>query len=446
MLLAPCSTIQKIEALQRRFLWEGGKQTGRKLHLISWEKSSKPLLEGGLNFKNSRIQNLALGEKLLWNIVSGAPTWCKSALWKKYFKGPRERCLESSYRLSKGSPFFTLSKKVLPLFIPHLTWVPRNGRKTKIWNDSILGDPPLNSRQDLRRLENWMGTQNLKTLADISIWGEDRHQSWQGWEVSNLPPDLEGEWGTLKHCLQGKAPLKKKGKDKRGWGINAKEYTTAIGYRLLYKIPTAPENPLIWKAIWHSKSIPKIDLFTWTLAHNNILTGEILQRKGWAGPHRCPLCQQAEETTNHLLLNCAFSKEVWKLTLGSGAEVNLPEDIKSLLQHWDNLYPFQHRIQSQVAALWRILPKFILWNLWLERNSRIFRDRARSAPIVVANIQALFGESTPYICQSNYKGKPDEVEVLWLEQFKIRSAKEITTVAPSTEDWEIRKEKHEFDN
>jgi hypothetical protein len=35
LLLAPMSTFQKIEALFRRFLWEGGKQTGRKLHLIS---------------------------------------------------------------------------------------------------------------------------------------------------------------------------------------------------------------------------------------------------------------------------------------------------------------------------------------------------------------------------------------------------------------------------
>jgi hypothetical protein len=35
MLLALGSTIQKIEAMQRRFLWEGGKKTERKLHLIN---------------------------------------------------------------------------------------------------------------------------------------------------------------------------------------------------------------------------------------------------------------------------------------------------------------------------------------------------------------------------------------------------------------------------
>jgi hypothetical protein len=59
LLLAPVTTIQKIEALLRRFLWEGGKQTGRKLHLISWEKVTKPFLEGGLQLKNIHTQNLA---------------------------------------------------------------------------------------------------------------------------------------------------------------------------------------------------------------------------------------------------------------------------------------------------------------------------------------------------------------------------------------------------
>jgi hypothetical protein len=71
LLLAPSSIIQKIEAMFRRFLWEGGKQSGRKLHLISWEKISKPISEGGLNFKNTHVQNLALGAKILWNLITG---------------------------------------------------------------------------------------------------------------------------------------------------------------------------------------------------------------------------------------------------------------------------------------------------------------------------------------------------------------------------------------
>jgi ribonuclease HI len=445
-LLAPASVIQKIEALQRRFLWEGGKQSRRKMHLINWEKTSKPLLEGGLNFKKTQAQNLALGAKLLWTMVTGKPTWSKLALWKKYFRGPRDRCLDFPCRESKGSPIFTLCKKALPHFSPHLTWVPRNGKKIKIWQDSIMGDPPLGLRQDLLRLKDWMESQNIITLFDISTWGEDKFMTWQGWGVLNRPPDLEREWSTLQLCLQGKAPLKKKGKDERGWGRNAKAYTTAEGYHLITNVPNVLPNPTIWRAIWQSKSIPKIDLFIWTLAHNSIQTGENLKRRGWEGPYRCPFCLHAEETTDHLLLNCEYSKEVWKLATGTQSAISLPPDTRSLLHQWDSYYPFKTKKRSQAFALWKVLPKFILWNLWLERNNRIFRDNKRSTTLVVTKIHALFGETAPYLFQSKNNQTLEAPEELWLNHFKIQCHMGIKASIPIKEEWEIRKGKQDFAN
>jgi hypothetical protein len=85
LLLAPVTIIQKMEALFRRFLWEGGNNTRRKLHLISWEKVAKPFSEGGLHFKNMHVQNIALGAKILWHLITGKSSWSKRALWKKYF-------------------------------------------------------------------------------------------------------------------------------------------------------------------------------------------------------------------------------------------------------------------------------------------------------------------------------------------------------------------------
>jgi hypothetical protein len=63
-----------------------------------------------------------------------------------------------------------------------------------------------------------MRIQNLNSIWDISIWGNDERKTWLMWETANLPPKLEEEWKTLKYCLQGKSPLKKGKKDKRGWG------------------------------------------------------------------------------------------------------------------------------------------------------------------------------------------------------------------------------------
>jgi hypothetical protein len=195
-------------------------------------------------------------------------------------------------------------------FSPQLTWIPGNGKEINILENSIMGDPPLGSRQDLKQLKVWMRTQNLNSLLDISVWGNDEPKSWQNLEMANITPNLEEDRNTLKFCLQGKSSLKERKKDKRGWGTRFGIYTRVVGYQHLVSIPDVPPDPTIWRAIWTAKSIPNIDMFVWTMAHRGILTREKLIQIGWEGPHRCPLCLQEEETTDHMLLSCVYSKEV----------------------------------------------------------------------------------------------------------------------------------------
>jgi hypothetical protein len=110
-------------------------------------------------------------------------------------------------------------------------------------------DPPLGLRKGLDQLKEWMRIQNLNSMWDISIWGNDERKAWLRWETANLPPDLEEEWNTLKYCLQGKSPLNKGKKDKRGWGALFVIYTTATGYQLTTIVPHVPLDPSIWKSI-----------------------------------------------------------------------------------------------------------------------------------------------------------------------------------------------------
>jgi hypothetical protein len=120
IMLAPKSIINKIDTLLRIFLWEGGRQTERKLHLVSWEKLKKTILEGGLQIRDVATQNLAMGEKILWSLVSSKSSWSKEVLWKKYFQGKRIRCLECPPKVLKGSPILTLCLRSLDHFIPSL--------------------------------------------------------------------------------------------------------------------------------------------------------------------------------------------------------------------------------------------------------------------------------------------------------------------------------------
>ena len=74
ILFAPKVIIASIEALLRNFLCKGGKQNEKKLPLVSWNKVSKPLMQGGLQIRNLAWKNLALGAKILRKIVSRKST------------------------------------------------------------------------------------------------------------------------------------------------------------------------------------------------------------------------------------------------------------------------------------------------------------------------------------------------------------------------------------
>jgi hypothetical protein len=131
-LLAPKSIVNQIDVLLRRFLWEGGKNGERKIHLVSWDKVKAPKREGGLQIRDVSMQNLAMGGKILWSMINGKASWSTKALWKKYFLGHKERCLDWPPMTMKGSPIFNLFFKARELLISKLYWIPKNGKKIKI--------------------------------------------------------------------------------------------------------------------------------------------------------------------------------------------------------------------------------------------------------------------------------------------------------------------------
>jgi hypothetical protein len=61
----PASVAQRIEKLQRNFLW-GGMGDGMKYHLVRWDQVCSPMDCGGLGVKNLTLFNKALLGKWLW--------------------------------------------------------------------------------------------------------------------------------------------------------------------------------------------------------------------------------------------------------------------------------------------------------------------------------------------------------------------------------------------
>lgn len=173
ILLAPGSVICKLERLLRKFIWEGGKGNEKKLHLISWDKIQKPCDEGGLQVRNLSIQNLALGAKFLWQLITRKESWSKEVLRKKYFPGTRKRCLDSQTPFRNGSPVYELCIKALDLFKRNLYWIPGNGKKIQVWEDSILGETPLGKCMEVDNIKCWLVDKGATSLWDLSAWEDN---------------------------------------------------------------------------------------------------------------------------------------------------------------------------------------------------------------------------------------------------------------------------------
>ena len=119
-------------------------------------------------------------------------------------------------------------------------------------------------------------------------------------------------------------------------------------------------NPAIWNYLWNRSTLPKIEMFIWSLLHERVLTGENLEKRGFAGPFRCPLCAEASENINHLFLNCPYAISVWKEVMKCGGDkIQWPEKIQDCFLNWNKMYQGELAQKKGLTACWMKLPKLI---------------------------------------------------------------------------------------
>ena len=70
LLLAPKTITAQISKLLRDFLWNGGKGNQNKLYLVCWETIKKPISKGGLQIRDPGLANIALGRKIIWQMIT----------------------------------------------------------------------------------------------------------------------------------------------------------------------------------------------------------------------------------------------------------------------------------------------------------------------------------------------------------------------------------------
>lgn len=85
-------------------------------------------------------------------------------------------------------------------------------------------------------------------------------------------------------------------------------YTAVSAYRSFFIGRTTLMGA---KELWKASAPPRVKFFLWLALHGRLWTAERRRRHGLQDGDACALCGELPEITDHLLLSCAYAREVW---------------------------------------------------------------------------------------------------------------------------------------
>ena len=123
-----------------------------------------------------------------------------------------------------------------------------------------------------------------------------------------------------------------------------------------------------WKMVWQLKVPPHVAFFSWIAALGKILTTDNLQKRHFVVLEWCYMYKRYGESIDHLLLHCPIAYEMWSMVFCLfGICWVMQQRVVDLLDCWSCNCRQHHNI-----AIWRIVPHYLMWCIWQERNTRSF--------------------------------------------------------------------------
>eukprot|EP00253_Pinus_taeda_P027254 PITA_27254 len=252
-LLAPRNVMEQISKLLREFLWQGGKGSEKRFHLVNWDVVKRTKEERGLQIRDPHLVNLALGGKILWKLIHDSSHSVSNTLWSKYGIS-KDLSNVTHTSITKSTQLWNLCCKSSQHFKNHLYRIPGSGKHINIWTESIMMNTPLADKTDITELRNWLERAGVKRLYDLSKWNQ--HDEWEGWDLFGVPNRLKNQQSLLEEYLEDAAPVHRDAKDCWGWG-QAGVYSTTKGYRVLQGKRNSNHPSSLWKSVWDSFATPK---------------------------------------------------------------------------------------------------------------------------------------------------------------------------------------------
>ncbi|KAM2620934.1 hypothetical protein TB2_025760 [Malus domestica] len=194
-----------------------------------------------------------------------------------------------------------------------------NGKEVRVWVDRWLPSIPSGRPSPLGTVQV---SRNLRVNSLICNESGD-------WEVDFLKPFVvEEEIKAILEIPLGDPTLK----DRLVWHFEKNgAYSVKSGYHWALSRTHIHRNlnphrsdmipTQLWKCMWSLEVPPKIRVFMWKSLHAAVATmANLFFRRSSLSP-MCPLCNSAEESTEHLFLQCPWVEAMWNggsMTRGIG--------------------------------------------------------------------------------------------------------------------------------
>jgi hypothetical protein len=340
----PQTTCDKIDQLARNFLWKGSSNKG--IHLVGWDKITKPKNLGGLGIRRAREANTSLLGKLVWNIHQDKDSLWVQILKHKYLK---EEPLLNIPKKS-GSTTWNAIMKALSVLKDGFQFRLGNGNSS-FWFSNWSGSGILANQVlfvDIHDLE--------MRVRDVFVDGSWRFNVL----YTVLAPEVK-EW--LSSITIG---LNSEVSDRYTWKGNLNGiYTARDGYYWLNRqnFIHNPSDGVSWSWLWQLPAPEKIKFLLWSLIHKALPTRGMLSHRGIIPHNLCPRCNLHGETMLHCLRDCELVKIVWRSIGFSAPEFFLENDHYA----W---------IQGNLRASSMFMYLAAVWCIWRARNMLCFNNEA----------------------------------------------------------------------
>lgn len=170
--------------------------------------------------------------------------------------------------------------------------------------------------------------------------------------------------------------------DKHVWAWETSgEFTSKSAYKTFFTGSTKFGQ---YKCLWRSWALLRAKMFLWMALADYRWTSDRLAKRGLDHPERCRLCDQEQETIQHILIQCMVVREVWFLALQQVGLSTLAPSLEHTLHIW--WIQAISRVPKELRKGLNSLVILVAWTIWKHRNRCVFDGIPPSARQVLRQV------------------------------------------------------------